>query len=214
MKYVLIAGALVLGLAACGKKETVTPNPNPVVEGAYNPDASATESMDPRVPYVGDWAWVAKLPDNSYRQGTLTIDERGTPNDSAKNGGVGENAVCADDTCATPSGSDFAVILTQVTNSGPQLAAFLGDSAGDSNRLTVTDSDGKVTLNTQGRPVISGNGRWAETQDARVAFVQVDATPDGTVLPDAFVQARAAADAVTAQRVQALPALDLDSVLK
>ncbi|BDP41110.1 hypothetical protein DAETH_10790 [Deinococcus aetherius] len=221
----LVAGALILGLVACGKNNpgggggngnggngdngtTVTP----VLTDAYNPDPSATESTDPRVPYKGDWVWVAKLPDGSYQQGVMTISERGQPTDQAKNGGFGSNSTCANDTCTTPTNETFAVVLSQVTNSGAQLRAILG------SRLTMTDSDNKVTLNAKGRPVMSGAGTWEPTsQTAKVAFVQVDTNPDksyGTVLSDVFTQAKTAADQVTAQRVQSLPSLDLDSILK
>ncbi|MEF2280146.1 hypothetical protein V3W47_17780 [Deinococcus sp. YIM 134068] len=212
MKHILIAGALILGLTACNRDDTTTPTP--VVEGAYNPDASATEDADKtRVPYVGDWVWAAKLPDNSYKLGTLSITTRGDETDEAKNGGLGTNALCADDTCATPSGSDFGLLLSAVSNGEAQLVAILGESTGNGNRLVITDSDDRVTLNAQGRPTVSGSGTWQNAQVARAAFVQVDATPDGTVLPEAFVQARAAADAVTLQRLS-LPTLDLDAILK
>lgn len=213
MKRILVASALILGLAACNrdKATTVTPvNPN-----AYNPDASATESTDTRIPYQGDWVWAAKLTDGSYRLGVMGIATRGTPNATAKNGGVGSNALCADATCTSVGTPNFAVVLTEIVNGEATLTAFLG------SQLNMTDSDAKVTLNAQGRAVISGTGTLADNgQTARVAFVQVnaDANTEGTldvvVTSELITQAKAAADAVTLQRVQVRPPLDLKTILK
>lgn len=213
MKRLLVASALMLGLAACNRDSvtTVTPvNPN-----AYNPDASATESTDTRIPYQGDWVWAAKLADGTYRLGVTSISTRGTPNETAKNGGVGNNALCADATCTGVGASNFAVILTEIINGEAELAAFLG------SQLSMTDSDAKVTLNAQGRAVISGTGTLEDNgQTARVAFVQVNAdantagTLDVAVTTDIITQAKAAADAVTLQSVRSLPTLNLDSILK
>lgn len=217
MKRILVAGALILSLAACGGNNagggggTV----DPVLPNAYNPDASATESTDPRIPYQGDWVWAARLSNGSYQVGVLSIATRGQPTNEAKNGGVGANAQCSDDTCTTKSAATFGLILSEISEGQAQLGVIFG------NRLSFTDSDGKVTLNAQGRPVISGAGQLANDAGAvRVALVQVnaDANTEGnldvTVPAGLFDQARAAADAVTAQAVRPLPSIDVAPILR
>ncbi|WP_216318478.1 hypothetical protein [Deinococcus aestuarii] len=220
MKQMLVAGALILGLVACGGNKVGGGGGSTTYP--YNPDASATESTDTRTPYRGDWVWTAKLPDGSYTSGVLVISERGQSAAAAKNGGAGQNAPCADAGCTSinVNAFDFGLIYSQVASSGPQLVALLGDPASEANRVEMIDTDGKVSTNAQGRAVLSGAGK-AGTQAARVAFVQINSDAnvggriDAVVTPELLAEVKAAADAVAAQSLQALPSsLDGKSMLK
>lgn len=238
MKRILVVGALILGLVACGRDTAGGSTDGSGGSGGtggsggstggtsypYNPDASSTEASDTRIPYRGDWVWAAKLSDGSYKLGVLVISGRGEATQSAKNGGTGQNAPCADANCTSINTADYSygLIYTQVPTAGaPQLTVLLGDPASTTNsRLAMVDTDGKVTTNAEGNAVVSGAGKWAGTQDARVALVQINSDEnvggriDATVSATLLAQVKAAADGVAAQRVQALPSLDGKSMLK
>ncbi|BDP43128.1 hypothetical protein DAETH_30970 [Deinococcus aetherius] len=227
MKYPAIVGVLLLGLVSCGGGGSTPPdgtsggeNPGGGTSGGssypYNPGPSAVESSDSRVPYYGDWVWAVRLLDGSYRLGALSVTQRGMPTARAKNGGVGEGFVCADANCTTVYDGSYGVISTFLVDGQPKLSAIFGNATRTANRLGILDSDDKVAANAQGHAVIAGSGTWVqepgtEGQPVKVAFVQVDATPDmkfGQDLPGAFAEARAAADAVvTAQQVSSVPLL-------
>lgn len=247
MKRILILGALVLGLVACGGTSTPGNSGSGSTGGStggntggstgggstgsatypYNPDASATEATDTRIPYRGDWIWAAKLSDGSYKLGVLVVSTRGKEQTYAKNGGTGLNAPCTDETCTNIDvGSySFGLLYTQLSDSGqpqPKLAALLGDPASTTtSRVSMVDSDGKVATNAEGHAVVSGRGT-AGMQAAGVAFVQINSDEnkegviDVTVLADAVAQAKAAADQVPAPaaQAQALPRLDGKSMLR
>ncbi|WP_146009490.1 hypothetical protein [Deinococcus planocerae] len=227
LKQATLAGvlALGLGLVACGPSQTKV-DPPPSGTYPYNPAPSLEESTDTRVPYLGDWAFVVRLPDGSERLGVVSIKDRGAPTDRAKNGGVGLGYLCRDDTCAVQYDASYGVINTYTGNGAAQLGAVYVDQNSTTkpptNRLAIIDSDSKVSLNAQNNPVIAGPGTWVEVtgqpgQTVRAAFVQMDSTPGddifGVPRTAAFAQAREAAAAVTVQQVSPQSLLRLPTVV-
>ncbi|ADV68794.1 hypothetical protein [Deinococcus maricopensis] len=181
MKNLLPPLSLALALAACSPTPAPAPapapaEPPPAATYPYNPSASAQESADPRIPYAGEWVWLAVFKDGTTQYGKMNVDERFAPVDKFTNIGSAWNVLCVDaDTCpTTPYGQDEAIIATY-TDAGKSFLAVTGyAAASDSPQFGIFDEDGVVTVE-DGHAWIEGTGVWADDREIGFAMMQVHA---------------------------------------
>ena len=149
MKNLMIPLGLALSLAAC---TPTTPPPPPPATYPYNPNASAVESTDPRIPYAGEWVWVAAFEDNTVTFGKMDVDERDKPGEGFTNIGVAWNVLCASaEACPqTPYGNDTGLVATYTRDGKSTLAVAGYATATQSVQFVAFDDDGQVMLDQDG----------------------------------------------------------------
>ncbi|BDP44140.1 hypothetical protein DAETH_41090 (plasmid) [Deinococcus aetherius] len=172
MKRVLLLGTLLLGLTACGGGGgTVTPD----TSYPYNPSASVTQSSDARVPYRGDWVFVAKLADGSQRYGLASITTKYSDND-LKNAGGGFMSWCVQLDCKQYDEQGNGLIGSASISGSVQLVIGMVPKGTKTTRFEMADVDGRVEKE-QDHATIKGQGSWVDAagnaQTAVFAFVQV-----------------------------------------
>lgn len=175
MKRILLLGSLLLGLTACGGGGgTVTPEPD--TSYPYNPNASAVQSSDARIPYRGDWVFAAILADGGERSGVVGITTKYS-DDNLKNAGGGFMAWCYKAGCSPDDEQGTGLIGSVKTSAGAALSIGMVPEKSNTVRFVMIDDDGLVGT-TEGRATISGQGLWTSTegvdQAAVFAFVQVN----------------------------------------
>ncbi|WP_216320670.1 hypothetical protein [Deinococcus aestuarii] len=176
MKRAFLLGALLLGLTACGGGGggggTVTPD----TSYPYNPDASVTQSSDARIPYRGDWVFVAVLADGSKRYGVASITTKYS-DASIKNAGGGFMAWCVQSDCAKDDEQGTGLIGSASASGTAQLTIGMVPEGSTSTRFWMIDTNGRVEK-TNNQATISGQGSWIGAagtgQAATFAFVQVN----------------------------------------
>lgn len=171
LKQLLALTAVLISITAC------TRDPNLPEPGyPYNPDVNATEQNDARIPYRGDWAYVALLADGTRRTGVASILTRFSGS-GLVNAGGGVAAWCLTAGCATSD--EQGTVLFGTTGAGAEAALSIGMVPRNQSftRFVMSDADGVVSLK-DGKATISGAGSWRDAegidQDATFGFVQVN----------------------------------------
>lgn len=176
MKKVFLLGALLLGLTACGGGGGGTVTPTPDASYPYNPSASMTPSSDARVPYRGDWVFVANLDDGSKRYGVVSVTDKYS-DDNFKNAGGGFVAWCVKSDCQQDDEQGTGLIGSATIGGKVELTVGMVPENSTAVRFLMADDDGVVGAGTSGA-TISGQGSWmvgtSEEHAAVFAFVQIN----------------------------------------
>lgn len=170
MKKLLPLTAVLLSLTAC----TTDPNlPEPGYP--YNPNANPVEQNDARVPYRGDWAFVALLADGTQRSGVASVLTRFS-GAGLVNAGGGVAAWCLKAGCTTSDEQGTILFGTTGTGTAAKLSIGMVPKNQSFTRFVMSDTDGVVSI-TDGKATISGPGTWRDAsgaeQQATFGFVQV-----------------------------------------
>ncbi|GBF06700.1 hypothetical protein DAERI_100063 [Deinococcus aerius] len=173
MKKITLLGGLLLGLTACGGGSTPSDYP-------YNPNASTVQSNDARIPYRGDWQFVAILDDKSKRYGVIAITDKASTAD-LKNAGGGRVAWCLRSDCTQDEEQGVGVIGSATVEGKAFLSIGMTPNGGTKLRFFLTDTDGVVETK-DGKATILGEGTWTNpgggAHAANFAFVQINTKSD------------------------------------
>jgi hypothetical protein len=186
LKKLLPLTAVLLSLTAC----TTDPNlPEPGYP--YNPNANPVEQNDARVPYRGDWAFVALLADGTQRSGVASVLTRFS-GAGLVNAGGGVAAWCLKPGCTTSDEQGTILFGTTGAGAAAKLSIGMVPKNQTYTRFVMSDTDGVVSV-TDGKPTISGPGTWRDAagveQPATFGFVQIRsksdlATQTATITPE------------------------------
>lgn len=191
----------------------------PAASYPYNPDASAVQSGDARVPYYGEWVWVVTFSNQSTFNGKMGVSVRERESASFKNGGVGVSQRCLAGLDACQYADNRGSINTYLASGGgAYLSADYYDTTADELKWVGLDADGRVGSEVSGKPTITGTGRWYFTSggSASVGFalVQVGTEPavklGGALAPPPVAAGRPAAG--TGLNTQAAGALQARAI--
>lgn len=173
MKKIALLGGLLLGLTACGGGSTPSDYP-------YNPNASTVQSNDARIPYRGDWQFVAILDDGSKRFGVVAITDKASTA-TLKNAGGGRAAWCLRSDCAQDEEQGVGVIGSATIEGKAFLSIGMTPNGSSKLRFFMTDNDGVVEIKDT-KATIIGEGTWTnpggESHAANFAFVQINTKSD------------------------------------
>lgn len=174
MKKLLLLGVASLSMVACGNS-----NPTPAPVYPYNPNANGVQQTDARVPYRGDWVFVAQLPNNQMRYGVASMSVKYS-DANIVNASGGAFAWCVSTDCKTNDEQGAGIVGTTKTTSGNYLTAGMVPTGKTAPRFVMADNNGLVEV-VDGKPSIAGAGIWTDDagvdQQAVFAFVQVKTDP-------------------------------------
>lgn len=201
-----------------GGAPSPTPPSQPSAGYPYNPNASATQSKDSRVPYYGEWVWAIAFSSGDPFVGKMSISKKVDESATLKNFGGGASAWCTSGTVAgcTYDGDVGLVGSIVDTDGSVDLVGSHYDASTKTVKWLGIDSDGRVDLTSSGKPALSGVGRWyfynGTSTTVAFALVQASTTPPvklaspGTPSEAQLVQRLESGKALSAQQLSVMQA--------